>query len=55
MNSFAGNMLHVKNKHGKRFIILSKTANDSLTESQNKGLASYGELVPIDVSVNRTG
>jgi hypothetical protein len=51
MKSFAGNMLHVKNKHGKRFIILSKTANDSLTESQIQRLGSYGELVPIDVSL----
>jgi hypothetical protein len=51
MKSFAGNRRHVKNQHGKRFIILSKTANDVLTESQKQRLQNYGELLPIDVSV----
>jgi hypothetical protein len=51
MNSFAGNMLHIKSNGGKRYIVLSKTANESLTENQKQRLASYGELLPIDVTV----
>ena len=51
MNSFAGNMLHIKSNGGKRFIILSKNAYDSLLENQKQRLESYGKLLPIDVSV----
>jgi len=38
MEHFAGNMLEVKNKEGKRFLIMSKTAFDCLTEEQRKYL-----------------
>ena len=34
MEHFAGNMLEVKNKEGKRFLIMSQTAFDCLTDEQ---------------------
>ena len=51
MKSFAGNVLHIKNKSGQRLIVLSKTAHDSLLENQKQRLESYGKLLPIDVGI----
>ena len=51
MNAFAGNMLHLKNKAGERFIVMSKTAFDSLEKAQVEKLQAFGTLLPIDVSV----
>lgn len=49
MHAFAGNMLQVKNKKGKKFIVLSATAMNSLTEEQKEKLSSYSELLPVAV------
>ena len=38
MEHFAGNMLEVKNKEGKRFLIMSQTAYDCLTNDQKNYL-----------------
>ena len=51
MAAFAGNMLHLKNDRGERFIVLSKAAFQTLEKNQLKKLELYGELLPIDVSV----
>ena len=51
MKAFAGNMLHLKNDKGEKFIVLSQTAFNSLDKSQVKKLQNYGTLLPINVSV----
>lgn len=51
MNAFAGNMLQVKNRQGKRFIAMSQTAFDGLEEEQRARLAQHGELLPVRVSI----
>ena len=38
MNNYAGNMLEVKNKEGKRFLIMSQTAFNCLNEEQKNYL-----------------
>ena len=42
---FAGNMLHVKNSEGKRFIVMSNAAYQSLTKEQLQKLEKHGELL----------
>ena len=49
MNSFAGNMLELKNDVGEKLIVLSETAFDSLSAEQIAGLQQCGLLVPISV------
>ena len=51
MHAFAGNMLHVRNRHDARFIIVSQSAFLALTGDQRKRLSLYGQLLPVDVSV----
>jgi hypothetical protein len=48
--SFAGNMLQVKSKEGKKYIVLSATAYHSLTPYQKATLSRHGILLPVDVS-----
>jgi hypothetical protein len=50
MNCFAGNMLHIKNKKGETFIVMSQTAFHSLDAEQKNRLKHFGVLLPIDVS-----
>ncbi len=49
MNAFAGNMLQVKSKLGEKFLILSKTAYDSLDTGQIDKLSSYNKLIKADI------
>ncbi len=51
MNQFAGNMLEVQNAAGKKFMIMSKRAYDSLSPEQITTLSSFVEplVVPLDV------
>jgi hypothetical protein len=49
MHSFAGNMLQVKNNKGEKYLVMSQTAFDSLTEEQESQLSSYSNLLPIAV------
>lgn len=44
-SQFAGNMLQVKNRGEKRFIVLSESAYQSLDENQVKRLSKHGELL----------
>lgn len=53
MNSFCGNILHVKTKYGKA-IVLSQTAHDAFTLKQRKQLLVYGELVPVSIPTIET-
>jgi hypothetical protein len=50
MNSFAGNMLEVKNTAGKTLIVMSQTAYLSLTDEQQTALEKYGKLVYADIN-----
>ena len=49
MHSFAGNMLELMNMHGKKFIVMSQSAWDSLTSSQRERLQSFARPLPIAV------
>jgi len=51
MHSFAGNMLQVKNSKGEKFLLMSQTAFDSLTEEQIEELAGRSKLLPIPIPV----
>jgi hypothetical protein len=45
MHRFAGNMLQIENKEGKKFLVLSETAYGSLTENQIERLSTYNEII----------
>lgn len=49
LESFAGNMLQVRNDSGQTFLVMSQSAYDSLTNTQIEFLAGKTELVPIDI------
>ena len=49
MHSFAGNMLELQNMHGKKFILMSQSAWDSLAPEQRKQLQSFARPLPIAV------
>ncbi|CAN5439419.1 arginine deiminase-related protein [soil metagenome] len=48
--SFSGNMMEVKNKEGKSFLVLSQTAYNSLHDEQIQRLSKYAELLPIKIN-----
>jgi hypothetical protein len=50
LNNFAGNVLQVKNRQGKSFLVLSQTAFHSFTSQQIDRLTHYADLLPIDVN-----
>jgi hypothetical protein len=50
MNSFAGNMLEVKNTAGETLIVMSQTAYLSLTDEQKTALEKHGKLVYADIN-----
>ena len=45
MNQFAGNMLQVLNKKGQSFLIMSKSAHDSLNNSQIDQINKYTQIL----------
>lgn len=51
MNSFAGNMLQIKNKNDKKITLLSKTAFDSLRSEQKYIFNRHTHLLPVDISL----
>src|SRR6187399_667481 len=51
MHSFAGNMLQVKNSKGEKFLLMSQTAFDSLTEEQKEEMAARSKLLLIPIPV----
>lgn len=56
MHAFAGNILQVKNKKGKKFLVMSETAYDSLTNEQKEEFLARSEILTIPVAViERTG
>jgi len=56
MHAFAGNMLQVQNKDGKKYVVLSQTAFNSLTEGQINRLKAYNELIIVSIpTIESTG
>lgn len=51
---FAGNMLQIRNKHHKKYTLLSKTAFDALTREQKDILSIHTHLLPIDIQTIET-
>lgn len=49
MRCFAGNMIEVQSKTGKRFLLLSQNAMDSLLDGQIKELSRHVELLPVNI------
>ena len=54
LNNFAGNMLQVENENGKKFLIMSKKAYESLEDDQIKLIESYNEIIYSDLSIIET-
>lgn len=49
MHCFAGNMLQLKNSNGEKYLVMSKTAFDSLRKDQKQQLETFAKLLPIAV------
>lgn len=49
MNSFAGNMLEVRNKQGKSFLLMSGAARKSLNKSQIERIEKHAEILSSDI------
>jgi len=45
LQHFAGNMLQLHNKKGEKFLIMSQTAYQSLTQEQINSIEKYNEIV----------
>jgi hypothetical protein len=54
VHAYAGNMLQVQNKKGKKFTILSKQASKSLTKEQKDILKIHTTLLPADITTIET-
>jgi hypothetical protein len=54
VHAYAGNMLQVQNKHGKKFTVLSRQAFNSLTTEQREILGIHSNLLPIDITTIET-
>lgn len=50
MQQFAGNMLQVQNKEGKKFLVMSQTAYQSLTPEQVAAIEKYSEIIYSDLN-----
>jgi hypothetical protein len=50
LHSFAGNMLQVENKHGKKYLIMSSAAHTCLTNEQLGNIEKYCQIIhsPLD-------
>lgn len=51
MNQFAGNMLQVKNKEGKSFLVMSERAHQSLNPKQLESIAKYAEILSSPLTI----
>jgi hypothetical protein len=54
MNQFAGNMLQIENKDGKKYLVMSSRAYHSLTHEQVKKINQYNEILHSDLSTIET-
>ncbi|MEG0398299.1 MAG: arginine deiminase-related protein, partial [Cetobacterium sp.] len=51
---FAGNLLEVRNKSGKRYTLMSKSAHDALTPEQLKTISKSSEIIYSDITTIET-
>ena len=54
MNQFAGNMLQLKNKDGQSFLVMSKSAFNSLTDLQLKQIEPLTNIISVDIPTIET-
>jgi hypothetical protein len=54
MNSFAGNMLEVKNNKGENMIVMSQNAYEALNGEQKTILKKHGKLIYADINTIET-
>jgi hypothetical protein len=54
MNSFAGNMLEVRNSEEKSILVMSESAFGSLNPEQRENLSKYSQLLPLDIKTIET-
>jgi hypothetical protein len=50
VNSFAGNMIQLQNQGGKKYLVMSDSAFQSLTQEQRNTLLKYNDFIHSDVS-----
>ena len=53
-NNFAGNMLQLKNNKNEKFLIMSRSAYDSLSEDQIRTIRTYNEIIYSDIKTIET-
>ena len=54
MHAFAGNMLQVKNTEGRKFMVMSKAAHDSLTAAQTAQIERHCPILSSSLTVIET-
>ncbi len=54
MNHFCGNMLQIKNKHGRHFLVMSTQAYQHLTPEQVNRLETYQPIIHSDITTIET-
>lgn len=54
MAQFAGNMLQVQNAEGKKYLVMSQTAYNALTNSQIEQLSKHTEILPVSIPTIET-
>jgi hypothetical protein len=54
MNHFAGNMLQVHNKEGKKFLVMSSQAYHSLTKQQLLSIEHFNPIIHSDITTIET-
>lgn len=54
MHQFAGNMLQVSNKEGKKFLVMSQSAYQSLMPEQIQQIEKYSEIIYADLETIET-
>ena len=54
MQQFAGNMLQVQNSDGKKFLVMSQSAYQSLTQEQILNIEEYSEIIYSDLETIET-
>jgi hypothetical protein len=50
MSDFAGNMIQLQNPDGRKFLVMSDTAFNSLSDNQKETLLQYNEIIHSNVS-----
>ncbi len=54
MQQFAGNMLQVQNSDGKKFLVMSQSAYQSLNQEQISNIEKYSEIIYSDLETIET-